>query len=408
MHTAKAKDVDLLRYFAEDVSESNCKIYHLLTASALDTLLTYNKEHGIQNHFYELMACSDCVYPEEDRMGCENMLKTFGSRLYLDVEFPTGADFADYDISQMNPLHIGASIAKDIHTFLEHYFKCKCNIIVLKSHRASKYSWHMICKTFKDNVEYLFKDSLAVLHVMNLWFEKTNLSKYNYFEDDVEKNAIDISVYSRHKCYRTIHSSKFQKRIHLVFATYYPIVKTNIPPPLEDTLCMQVLEGRKLHDIEPIESSTKLRSQHNRKRRAQRTTVSANRKKHIENKYNRAAEMFFSNWDVWQEMKTFIKSKWPQAEFEKCSYKSIELIYLPMDRVFDCPHKKGSGPNGAHKSNHSCLWIKPKIGVMDWRCHDLECQRKNVHKIVPFPYNLQNKLRMMYTHRFPVKVKLGH
>ena len=63
MHTAKAKDVDLLRYFAEDVSESNCKIYHLLTASALDTLLTYNKEHGIQNHFYELMAGYDCVHP---------------------------------------------------------------------------------------------------------------------------------------------------------------------------------------------------------------------------------------------------------------------------------------------------------------------------------------------------------
>ena len=46
MHTAKAKDVDLLRYFAEDVSESNCKIYHLLTASALDTPPTHTTQHG--------------------------------------------------------------------------------------------------------------------------------------------------------------------------------------------------------------------------------------------------------------------------------------------------------------------------------------------------------------------------
>jgi len=403
MHEAKAKDIDELRYFAEDVSLKNTKIYHLLTAKALETIIKYNEQHGIDNHFYELMASSDCRYNEQDRLACTNMLKTFGCRLYLDVEFPTGADFTDYNTSQMNPLHIGASIAKDIHTFLEQHLTCTCKIVVLKSHRSTKYSWHMICKTYIEDTEYLFKDSLAVLHMMNLWFEKTNLDKYNYFEDDVEKNAIDISVYSTHKCYRTIHSSKFKKRIPLLFATYYPLVKNPIQPPFEDTLCMQLLKGRALHDIEPIESSTKLRS-HNHKKRHQKTSTSKGgiKKKHIENKYNRAAEMFFSNWDVWQDIKHFIHQKWPQAEFQKCSYKTIELIYLPLDRVFDCPHKRGSGPNGAHKSNHSCLWIKPKLGVVDWRCHDLECQRQNVHKTISFPYELQNKLRVIYTHRYPV------
>ena len=405
MHEAKAKDVDELRFFAEDVSLKNTKIYHLLTAKALEQLIAYNTQHGIPNHYYELMASSDCRYHNEDKIGCTNMLKKFGCRLYLDVEFPTGADFTDYNVSQMNPLHVGANIAKDIHTFLEQRLTCKCNIIVLKSHRSTKYSWHMICKTFIDDTEYLFKDSLAVLHMMNLWFENTNLQKYNYYEDDIEKNAIDISVYSTHKCYRTIHSSKFQKRIPLVFATYYPIIKHAIPPSFEDTLCMQLLKERKLHDIEPIESSTKLRSHCQKKRGRQRQQSSSKggvKKIHIENKYNRAAEMFFSNWDMWQDMKHFIHQKWPLAEFQKCSYKTIELIYLPLDRVFDCPRKRGSGPNGAHKSNHSCLWIKPKLGLVDWRCHDLQCQRENVHKTIPFPYDLQNKLKSIYTHRFPV------
>lgn len=403
MHEAKSEAVDELRYFAEDVSQKNTKIYHLLTAKALEKIIFYNENHGIQNHFYEIMASSNCTYHQKDRVGCTNMLKTFGCRLYLDVEFPSGADFSDYTTSQMNPLQIGANIAKDIHTFLQQQLGCTCNIVVLKSHRPTKYSWHMICKTYIDEKEYLFKDSLAVLHMMNLWFEQTNLDKYNYFEEDVEKNAIDISVYSTHKCYRTIHSSKFQKRIPLLFATYFPLVKNPIPPSFEDTLCMQLLKNRGLHAIQPIESSTKLRSHSHKKRVHQKSSTSnGSRKKHIENKYNRAAEMFFSNWDVWQDMKHFIHQKWPSAQFEKCSFKSIELIYLPLDRVFDCPQKRGSGPNGSHKSNHSCVWIKPKIGVVDWRCHDLDCQRKNVCKTISFPYELKNKLQIIYTHRYPV------
>ena len=406
MHEAKAQAVDELRYFAEDVSNSNCKIYHLLTASALEKLIAFNKEHNMQNHFYELMACSDCTYPEEDQQACKNMLKTFGSRLYLDIEFPADADFLDFQMSQTNPLQIGASVAKDIHTFLEKKFKCKCKIVVLKSHRSTKYSWHMICITTKDGVEYLFQDSLAVLHAINLWFEETDLSKYIYYkEKDIEENIIDVSVYSRHKCYRTLHSSKYMKKIPLQFATYYPIEKTTIPPPFEDTLCMQLLKGRKLHNLAPIQSSTKLRTHvNNQNSKKRKSTTSLSRKKHVESKYNRAAEMFFSNWSLWQDIKSFIKTKFPSAEFEKCSYKNIELIYLSLDRDFRCPHKRGSGTDGAHKSNHSCLWIKPRSGFMDWRCHDAECQRKNVFKTIPFPMDLQMRLKKVYTSRYPVTI----
>jgi len=406
MHEVKAEAVDELRYFAEDVSTSNSKIYHLLTASALEKLIQFNKKHNLQNHFYELMPCSDCVYPKEDQQACINMLKTFGTRLYLDVEFPAGCDFSDYKTSEMDPLQVGASIAKDIHSFLEKQFKCTCKIIVLKSHRPTKYSWHMICKTFKDDVEYLFLDSLAVLHAINLWFEQENLEKYNYYkEKDVLDNCIDVSVYSRHKCYRTIHSSKFQKKIPLRFATYFPIEKNTISPTFEDTLCLQLLKGRKLHDLAPIQSSTKLRTHTRKKKRKTSHATSAGlRKKHIESKYNRAAEMFFSNWDVWQEVKVFIKTKFPTAEFEKCSFKNIELVYLPLDREFRCPYKRGSGPDGSHRSNHCCLWIKPRIGIMDWRCHDLDCQRKNLFKTISLPFDLKNRLRVLYTTRFPATI----
>ena len=60
MHEAKAKDIDELRFFAEDVSVKNTKIYHLLTAKALEQLIAYNTQHGIPNHYYEVMGSSDC------------------------------------------------------------------------------------------------------------------------------------------------------------------------------------------------------------------------------------------------------------------------------------------------------------------------------------------------------------
>lgn len=406
MHNNRKETDKGLRYFAEDVNERSIKKYYLLTADALLTILKNNQKQRIQNCFYEIMPSSACTYPEEDRKGCFYMLQEFGTRLYLDVEFPAGADFSDYETSMMEPLQVGASIAKELHLFLEMHLSLDCELIVLKSHRATKFSWHMIAVLKKDGKEHLFRDSLCVLTIINEWFEQRNLDKFNYFKDgNIEENAIDVSVYATHKLYRTMHSSKFNKKIPLKFATYYPVRKVNIAPTFEETLCLQSWEGRAVLDVESTVSSTKLRCAVTKKRKAESTGIArANRKKHQTTNFHIAAEMFFSNWSVWEEMKKFLVQKWPKIEIEKASYKSIFLIYIPLDYDFRCPLNRGSN-NGCHKSNHSCLWIKPKIGLIDWRCQDHVCKKNNVVKRVYFPFQLANRLKRMYTHRYCIKLK---
>lgn len=407
MHCHRKEDDHHMRFFAEDVNERAIKKYYLLTADALYRLLMDNKRKGIQNCFYEIMPSSNCLYGPGDRDGCKHMLQEFGTRLYLDIEFPAGADFTDYETSVMSPLQIGASIAKEIHTFLEMHLTVDCELIVLKSHRESKFSWHMIAVLKKDGKEVLFKDSLCVLTIINEWFEQRNLDKFNYFkEDNIEESAIDVSVYATHKLYRTMYSSKFNKKIPLQFATYFPVRQVPTKPTFEETLCLQLLEGRELLDIEPTASSTKLRSVVSAKKRksASNGVTKLHRKKHKTTSFNIAAEMFFSNWSVWQEMKNFLTKQWPTIQFEKASFKSIFLIYVPLDYDFRCPLKRGSN-NGCHKSNHSCLWIKPKIGLIEWRCHDHVCKQKKVMKVISFPMHLANRLRRMYTHRYCIKLE---
>ena len=407
MHRYKLKDkTNNLRFFAEDVNSSAVKKYYLLTPEALLKLINYNRKNSFQNCFYEIMPSSMCKYCTEDKEACNQLIQTFGTRLYLDVEFPANADFTDYNVSQMEPLAVGYNIAKDLHTFVETYLKCKCQLLILKSHRTSKFSWHMIAKTIIEDKEYIFQDSLCVLTIINEWFDQVDLSKYNYYENSILKNAVDVGVYTTHRLYRTIYSSKFGKKIPLVFATYYPLPTENICPKFADTLCLQPLKSRILHKTKPTESSSKLKSHHSetKKRKINSGTLTSNnRKKHIDNNYNLAAKMFFLNWDVWDEMKKFAKVKWPTIQFEKASYKSIFCIYIPLDYDFRCPQNKGSN-NGMHKNNHSCLWIKPNIGLIEWRCQDINCRKNNIYKKVSFPFELSNKLKRMYTHRFTVKI----
>ena len=333
------------------------------------------------------------------------MLQHFGTRLYLDVEFPADADFVDFGTSEMEPLAIGKNIAKDLHTFLQTTFGCSCELIVLKSHRAGKFSWHMIAKIIKEGKEQLFTDSLCVLTVVNQWFEERELDKYNYYKGDHEENAIDVSVYATHKLYRTMHSTKFKVNVPLQFATYYPIREHCIPPPFEDTLCLQSVVGREILPTKPTESSTKLKSHvPSKKRKKTSVGISGCKKQHITTEFNQAAEMFFNNWSMWKDMKTFIVSKWPTVEFNKASFKSIFTVYIPLDYDFRCPMNKGSN-NGKHKSNHSCLWVKPRVGLVEWRCQDLECKKNNVRKIMHFPFELNNKLKRVYTKRYCVQLK---
>lgn len=394
-----------MRFFAEDVNERAIKKYYLLTASALNLLIQHNTNHGLKNCFYEIMPSSNCTYNGADKHACAMMLKYFGTRLYLDVEFPADADFVDFGTSEMEPLAIGKNIAKDLHTFLETTFNCKCELIILKSHRANKFSWHMIAKIVKEGKEQLFTDSLCVLTVVNEWFEKHELEKYNYYKGDHEENAVDVSVYATHKLYRTMHSTKFKVNVPLQFATYYPIREHCIPPPFEDTLCLQSVVGREILPTKPTESSTKLKSHvPSKKRKKTSVGTSGCKKQHITTEFNQAAEMFFNNWSMWKEMKTFIVSKWPTVEFNKASFKSIFTVYIPLDYDFRCPMNKGSN-NGKHKSNHSCLWVKPRVGLVEWRCQDLECKKNNVRKIMHFPFELNNKLKRVYTKRYCVQLK---
>jgi len=398
MHEAKKTLAKDMRFFAEDVNNKGIKRYYLFTSSALETLI---KEYQAKGHpicFYEIMPSTCCTYPT-DKEACEQMLANFGTRLYLDVEFPDNADFNMHE--GISYIQIGSAIAAEIQKYLEETFKCSCELIVLKSHRKGKFSWHMIAKTFKDGKEYLFKDSLSILTVINNWFDTADLDKFIYFEDDVEKNAIDVGVYTTHRLYRTIHSSKFGKKMPLEFATYFPVRKNPDVPTFEDTLCLQTLENRELYDIEASISSSKLVGTTLRKRKRNSPTEKVSRRKYEITPQNMAAEMFFSNWGVWGEMKKFLVKEWPLIEFEKTSFKSITLLYIPLDKDFRCPENKGSGGNGQHRSNHGYLLVRPKLGTINWKCHDKQCQGT---KIVRFPFQLCNKLRRIYTHRYCVKV----
>ena len=407
MHEEKAKlNNPNLRFFAEDINERAIKRYYLLTDEAFKTLLHFNKINNLKNCFYEIMPSSTCTYSGCGKEACNQMLQHFGTRLYLDVEFPSNADFSDFRISQMEPLTIGKEIAVDITAFLEKRFDCNCELIVLKSHRPGKYSWHMIAKIMKNDTEHIFKDSLSVFTIINEWFDTCDLEKYNYYKDDHEECAVDISVYATHKLYRTIHSTKYNKSTPLEFATYFPIkVDCCISPEVSDTLCLQPLKGKVVLKVESTESSTKLKNHVSASKKRKSTGKSlVSRKKHATTAFNLAAEMFFSNWSYWTEMKRFIQTEWPKVEFEKASFKSIFTIYIPLDYDFRCPQKRGSQPGGCHKSNHSCLWVKPQVGLIEWRCHDLECTKRKICKKVHFPFQLSNTLKRMYTHRFPVQI----
>ena len=301
MHEAKLKSNNSdLRYFAEDVNKRSIKKYYLLTSESIEKIIKFNKLNNLNNCFYEIMPSSCCTYSGDDKKACEHMLKTFGTRLYLDVEFPSDADFVDFEMSQADPLNIGKQIAVDINNFLKQRFECHCELIVLKSHRPSKFSWHMIAVLKKDGIEHLFKDSLCVLTIINEWFETVNLDKYDYYKDDHKENAIDVSVYSTHKLYRTLHSCKFGKSTSLEFATYFPIrPNCNVAPEFSDTLCLQKLENRKIFNVQQSHSSTKLKSHVGctKKRKSSVKGVRGSRKKHITTSFNVAAEMFFSNWE---------------------------------------------------------------------------------------------------------------
>ena len=398
MHEAKKNLQGDLRFFAEDVNNKGIKRYYLFTSEALERVIQnyQSKKHPVC--FYEIMPSSCCTY-HTDKQACEKMLQTFGTRLYLDIEFPAHADFKTHE--KVDFLQIGVNIATEARRYLQTRFECKCELIVLKSHRQGKFSWHMIAKLFKDDVEYLFKDSLSILTVINEWFDRTDLEKFIYFEDGIEKNAIDVGVYTTHRLYRTMHSSKYGKNIPLQFATYFPVRRNPDMPTFEDTLCLQKLENRKLFNIEASISSSKLVGTTLKKRKRNSPTTTMSRTTHPKTVQNMAAEMFFSNWKVWENMKKFLRKEWPLIEFEKISFKSITLIYIPLDKDFRCPLSKGSGNDGQHKSNHGYLIVKPKLGTVEWKCHDKECQAR---KTVRFPFELCNKLRRIYTHRFCVKV----
>ena len=85
------------------------------------------------------------------------------------------------------------------------------------------------------------------------------------------------------------------------------------------------------------------------------------RKKHATTAFNLAAEMFFSNWSYWTEMKRFIQNEWPKVEFEKASF--IFTIYIPLTMTSVAPRKEVLNQVDVTTSNHSCLWVKPQVGL---------------------------------------------
>tara|TARA_B110000008_G_scaffold279089_1_gene324863 strand:- start:11679 stop:12986 length:1308 start_codon:yes stop_codon:yes gene_type:complete len=400
-----------LRYIAEDnpyVDKSGNKIaarkYWLMDVNAIYNIMKHNLKLRIPNCYYELMPSSQCTHGCNS-ISCTNMIKYMGTRAYLDVEFKEPCDWQDYLISAMVPKEVGKTIAESFKKHIESYLNCTCELIILKSHRSNKWSWHFIAKCFRDGVEYLFNDSLAVMTLIENWDEIGNFHIFDYEEDGLVKNAIDTSVYSTHKLFRIYGNQKKTTASGILeFACYYPL-KDAPKPDFKDMFVIQPYETdnikRLKFDIVSSESTTKLKRQRvdPAKHPAKKTT---NKRPRVMVSHNHLAlEQFYFGLPVWKKIKEHLQKRFPFIDFNATHFKSVDSVYLPLKSTM-CPFNNGS-KGGAHKTNHSYLYIYLSSGCCYWFCQDVSCTGK---KCIDFPIELRMEMRRMYQKKKEITILL--
>ena len=402
-------DNSQLRFIAQDnsyVDYTGTKIfarqYWLMTVAALYKTMKLNAKNGVENCFYELMPSSSCTHA--DNPACRVMLEQFGTRAYLDIEFKQPCDWIHHATSDMEPKEIGKKIATMFHAHLEQFLECDCQLIILKSHRQNKLSWHFVAVCSKDGKEYLFRDSLAVMAAMEAWDEAADLSMFDYHEKGSVKNAIDMSVYSTHKLFRIYGNQKEGSNSGpLIFACYYP--KKHGKPRFRDMLVLQPYSAepaRGQFELVGVESTTKLK----RQRIGRQASAEPKARKRAKVGFSHshlALEQFFFGLDIWKDAKLHLQKYFKDGiNFDAAQFKSIDTVYVPLCTT-KCPFNKGSY-NGAHRTNHSYLYIYFGSGSCFWFCQDIDCKGKK--KQIDFPLDLKMKMREVYQRKKTITIQI--
>tara|TARA_B100000925_G_scaffold291473_1_gene279655 strand:- start:3815 stop:5104 length:1290 start_codon:yes stop_codon:yes gene_type:complete len=391
-----------LRFVAEDINQSAIKRYWLMTGRALQAIIEQNKEDKRNNCFYEIMPSPQCTY-KCTSTACKNKLSAFGTRAYLDLEFPFPCDFENFETSACDPLEIGSKIAKCFGNYLQDTLDCRAECILLKSHRPGKYSWHAIFKTYRGDRPIYFRNSLSLLTVMIAFFNAGLASPYVYFEagkegeEMQEKNIIDESVYSTHKLIRTYQSQKFGRLTGSFVLDSGPLKN------FQDALVLQKLSKDSLFfDVQDADSTTKiLQNKVGEKRKlkdGQSAVAKVPRKLKVDLEASKILDIY-SKLSVWKKTLEFIVKEFPTFERNKVQAKSFDRIYIPLDHDRRCPFKRGSGPDGAHKNNHSCLMLYPQKGALYWRCQKRECRDKGASVYLHLPMDVKMAWKILFSHK---------
>lgn len=381
-----------LRFIAEDVkSQKAIKRYWLMTAKALEQVICINKEDRRNNCFYEIMPSPDCTYRDTCN-ACQQKLEHFGTRAYLDLEFPDPCDWESFVTSVSDYAELGEEIADIFADFLAQNYNCSAEPRIMKSHRAGKYSWHVVFKCTREGQEILFRNSLTLLTAMKEFFKQGHAEPYAYFSNEngeiVQKNAIDDSVYSTHKLYRTLHSQKYGR------LTGSFVVQEG-PKEFKEHLVLQPRTAEtRFFELEEAESTTKINKKSGSrsskgKRKAEQAEAAPKRKKRAS--ASPEAQGLLRKIKLWDETMLFLKKKFPTIEEYKAQVKCLRRVYVPLDRDHRCPMKRGSGPEGAHRNNHSALFFYPMSGSLYWKCHKKECQRLGGSVRVALPLMLRQQ-----------------
>lgn len=395
-----------MRFIAEDVNEKAIKRYWLMTTKALQRVLEINKEDRRNNCFYEIMPSPECTYRYTCK-ACEMKLKQYGTRAYLDLEFPDPCDWESFDTSDSDKASLGEEIANAFGQYLQDTYECTAEPRIMKSHRPGKYSWHIVFACTRNGKEILFRNSLTLLTAIKDFFHKGLAKPYVYYsnEGDEEKNVIDESVYSTHKLYRTLHSQKYGR------LTGSFVVEQG-PDTFEEHLVLQPIQSDTLFfDLEQADSTTKINAKRKR-------THQGNIKKHLKtnlkestpsdsNREINPAEAIFRSLQAWKDTFAFLKRKFPTLEEYKVQIKSLTKVYIPLDKDHRCPMKRGSGPNGEHRNNHSAIFFYPALGNIYWKCHKSECHKLGGSLKLALPMNIKQQWKKLYNMKHPVPKTLS-
>ena len=297
-----AKHSKSMRFVAEDVNEKAIKRYWLMTTKALQRILEINREDRRNNCFYEIMPSPECTYRHSCN-ACKLKLKQYGTRAYLDLEFPDPCDWESFETSDSNKAGLGEEIANAFGQYLEKTYDCKAEPRIMKA-TAPESTLGTLSLRARETGTKVFRNSLTLLTAIKGFFHKGLAKPYVYYsnEGDEEKNVIDESVYSTHKLYRTLHSQKYGR------LTGSFVVEQGLDA-FEEHLVLQPLRAdTQFFELEQADSTTKINAK--RKRTSNATSNAGNIQKHLKANHPQgtiqtsevnSAEHIFRSLQAWKD-----------------------------------------------------------------------------------------------------------